>query len=196
MDRIMPATFSSEVWLRTNRRALQLGMILPAVVLVAALAGAGYWFQTNGMQSWFAWLHVAVALGAGYLLLVLAWHMNQPRLAYQAGRLLVFLGDREPIEVPIDIVEVFFLGQGPSHLPPVAGKEPETQNIIVRLAESAKEWEHRDVKPALGMWCQSYITIRGAWCEPITKEAMRRLNARLVEVQREQKAQRQEAAQA
>lgn len=192
----MAASSMPEVWLRTNRRALQLGMILPAIVFVAAVAGAVYWFQLNGLRSWVAWTHVLFTLGAGYLLLALFWLMNQPRLSYQAGKLLVFLGDREPIEVPIDVVEVFFLGQGPSNLPPVAGKEPETQNIIVRLAESAKEWEHRDVKPSLGMWCQSYITIRGAWCEPITKEAMRRLNARLVEVQREQKAQRQEAAQA
>lgn len=185
-----------EVWLRTNRRALQLGAILPGLILIAAVAGACYWFSKNGAGSWFAWLHVLFAIGSAYLLLALLWLMNQPRLAYQAGKLLVFLGDRAPTEVPIDVVEVFFLGQGPSNLPPVAGKEPETQNIIVRLAESAKEWEHRDVRPSHGMWCQSYITIRGAWCEPITKDAMRRLNSRLVEVQREQKARQAEAAHA
>jgi hypothetical protein len=90
--------------------------------------------------------------------------------------------------VPIDIVEVFFLGQGPSELPKLHGREPETQNVIIRLAESATNWKHRDVKPAIGLWCEGYITIRGSWCEPITPEIMRKLNHRLAEIQRERKA--------
>jgi hypothetical protein len=57
----------------------------------------------------------------------------------------------------------------------------------VRLAESAVEWKHRDVNPALGHWCESYITIRGAWVEPITHDRLRQMNARLAEIQRERK---------
>jgi hypothetical protein len=89
--------------------------------------------------------------------------------------------------VPIDAVEVFFLGQGASELPNLRGREPETQNVVVRLAESATEWKHRDVRPALGQWCEGYITLRGSWCEPITRDVMQRLNRRLAELQRERK---------
>src|SRR2546426_1066411 len=72
-------------------------------------------------------------------------------------------------------------------LPALAGRDPETANILIRLTESATEWKHRDVSPKFAHWCESYITLSGAWCEPIDGEALRRLNRRLVEVQREQK---------
>jgi hypothetical protein len=60
--------------------------------------------------------------------------------------------------------------------------------VVVRLAESATDWKHREVRPAFGQWCEGYITLRGAWCEPITREVMQGLNRRLAEVQRERKA--------
>ena len=44
---------------------------------------------------------------------------------------------------------------------------------------------HRDVKPALGHWCDAYITIYGTWCEPLTTEVFSRMNKRLAEVHRE-----------
>ena len=82
------------------------------------------------------------------------------------------------------------MGQGASELPHLAGREPETQNIVIRLAESAAEWKHREMWPAFGMWCESYITLRGSWCEPITPELMQQINNRLIAVQRERKAAR------
>jgi hypothetical protein len=99
--------------------------------------------------------------------------------------LLVFLdAPNRPTRIPIAVVECFFLGQGGSQLPKLQGREPETQNVIVRLAESATEWKRRDVRPALGNWCEGYITIRGSWCERITPELMRRMNGRLAEVKK------------
>jgi hypothetical protein len=184
-----------EVWLRTNRRALALSMVLPGLLLGAAMAAIAWSLATQ------QYLLVSGVLAAivGVLLWILgslyyAWAL--PRLAYQDGELLVYVEVHQPTRVPIDIVEVFFLGQGPSELPKLRGREPETQNVIVRLAESATEWKHRDIRPAVGMWCEGYITIRGSWCEPITPEIMRRLNHRLAEIQRERKAARrtQEAA--
>ena len=116
---------------------------------------------------------------------VMVYAMTRPRVGYEAGDLLVFLEPTQATRIPIDIVEVFFLGQGPSELPRIAGREPETQNVIIRLAESAVNWKHRDVRPAIGHWCEGYITIRGSWCERITPEVMRRLNKRLSEVKKE-----------
>lgn len=176
-----------EVWLRTNRRALVMGMILPGLIL-AGSAGGVAWAVATG-QHW----AIGLALASGSLLGLwmlgeLLYALWQPRLAFDQGELLVFLEPTRPTRVPIDIVECFFLGQGPSELPRLAGREPETQNVIVRLAESAAEWKHRDVKPAFGHWCEGYITLRGSWCEPITPAIMSKLNRRLSELQRERKA--------
>jgi hypothetical protein len=183
-------TPKTEIWLRTNRRALTTMMGPPALLLVGSLAGLIWSLATH--QSGF------ISVMCGLFVLMLLWlfagltsAMFQPRVAYQAGELLVYLEFGKATRVPIDIVEVFFLGQGPSELPKIKGREPETQNVIIRLAESATEWKHRDMKPAIGMWCEGYITIRGSWCEPITPEIMRQLNHRLVEIQRERKAARQ-----
>jgi hypothetical protein len=182
-----------EVWLRNNRRALLAGMIVPGLWLAIALAAAGIALATG--QSWpliaFA---VVLALPPLWMLGGLAYAMSVPRLAYESGELLVYLDLSQPARLPIEIVEVFFLGQGPSELPKLAGREPETQNVIVRLAESATEWKHRDVRPAIGHWCEGYITLRGSWCEPITRDVMQQLNRRLAEVQRERKAAAVEAS--
>src|SRR5947199_10487028 len=101
---------------------------------------------------------------------------RSPRIAYDRGELLVFLEPARATRVPINIVEVMFLGQGPSELPKLNGRELETQNVVIRLAESATEWKHKSVRPAFGPWCDGDITIRGDWCEPIAADSVRKLN--------------------
>jgi hypothetical protein len=175
-----------EVWLRPNRRALLLGMIMPALAVLAGAWGVAYAIVAQA-SIWWMIPGGLIALVGIYLIGALGFSLSLPRVAYEQGELLVYLGSQEPVRVPIDVVEVFFVGQGASNLPKVQGKEPETTNIIVRLAESAPEWKHRDVDPRFAHWCEGYITLRGAWCEPIGEGALRRLNKRLVEVQRERK---------
>ena len=119
--------------------------------------------------------------------------MFRPRVGYAAGNLLVYLRDGAPIEIPIEIVEVFFRGQGPSHVGKGAVSEAETSNIVIRLAEKAEEWHKGSVKPALGQWCEGYITLHGAWCEPIDREALENLNSRLVLTKRQLKADQEDA---
>jgi hypothetical protein len=87
-----------------------------------------------------------------------------------------------PIAVPAGVVEAFFLGQGPANLPNVGGKPAETVNLVARLSQKAPEWAKVAVKPALGNWCEGYVTIRGTWCEPLNGEVIRRLNRRLREL--------------
>lgn len=175
-----------EVWLRTNRRALAMGMILPGLILVGTAGGLG-WAMRMGQHWAISLAFLSGALFGLWMLGELLYALFQPRLAFAKGQLLVFLEPTRPTSVPIEIVECFFLGQGPSELPRLAGREPETQNVIVRLAESAADWKHRDVKPAIGHWCEGYITLRGSWCEPITPAIMARLNKRLAELQRARK---------
>ena len=116
--------------------------------------------------------------------------MRLPRLAYENGELLVYLRRAGAIRIPIDVGECFFLGQAGSRLPAPANSpedESETTTVVVRLAESAEEWGHREVLPALGNWCDGYITIRGTWCEPINGALIQGLNEKLIQVHRERK---------
>jgi hypothetical protein len=164
-----------EVWLRANRRVLLLSLI-PAGA-IGAVGGLLLAKTDNGWLRAAAWLLAAVAAA---LIIGLANQLRRPRLAFQDGKVLFNLTARSPIAVPVDVVEAFFLGQGPAHLPTV-GSKTETVNLIARLSQKAPEWAHVEVKPALGNWCESYVTIRGTWCEPLNGEVIRRLNHRLRE---------------
>jgi hypothetical protein len=181
-----------EIWIRPNRRALALGFVLPAVLLIAGLALVVYGGLGGG---WLGYVLggalIALAALVGGVLLYL---LRQPRIAYQAGDVLVYAGLAEPLRVPVDVVECFFLGQAGGMIHDAQGREAEVRTVIVRLAESAPEWHHRDVKAALAHWCEGYITVRGTWCEPITPDLMKRLNTRLVQVQRERRAQAEAGA--
>jgi len=179
-----------QTWLRTNTRALTLATVLPAAVLAFGLVLAAgciprldqFWLRVVG--------GVLAAAGAAAVLLLLA-QLRQPRVAYQTGRLLIYLRGGGPIRVPIDVVEGFLLGQGPSWLTGTKHATAETANIVIRLSERAEEWARRDVKPALGNWCNHYVTIRGTWCEPLSVPLVNRLNKLLAEAHT---SARQEAA--
>jgi hypothetical protein len=108
--------------------------------------------------------------------------MALPRIAYRPGEVLFYLKSRGSIAVPLDVVEAFFQGEGPAHLPGSPSPQTKTVNLVARLAQRETAWQSREVKAALGAWQEGYITIRGTWCEPITGEVIRRLNRRLREV--------------
>jgi hypothetical protein len=184
-----------EVWLRSNRRALLVGMILPGVWLAAAI-GSLTLSVSSSQPAIISAICVLLALPPLWMLVGLAFAMTRPRIGYEPGEMLVYGEFHRATRVPIDIVECFFLGHGPSELPMLGGREPETSNVVVRLAESATDWKHREMRPAFGHWCEGYITIRGAWCEPINRELMQRLNRRLSEVHQQRKASAAEPAQA
>lgn len=173
-----------EVWLSANRRILALGAVLPAALAgVGAALGAGWLsFAEYAAVRWGGWALLALSLLA---LSNLAWQARRPRLAYQAGKMLVYLRAGAPVRVPLEVVEGFLLGQGPSFLPGKRQAEREAATLVIRLAERAEEWAKVEVKPALGYWCGHYITIRGAWCEPLSVALVNRLNARLDEVKRQ-----------
>jgi hypothetical protein len=108
--------------------------------------------------------------------------MWRPRIAYQNGHVMFYLRAGQPFAVPVEIVEGFFVGQNPATLPSGRPSRYRTATLVARLSQRAVEWARRDVKPALGKWCDGYVTVFGTWCEPITEELPRRLNRRLKEV--------------
>jgi hypothetical protein len=174
-----------EVWLRPNRRALLWGLTAPLLLLAAGLTtiltapAEGPW-QLLRLAAW-----GLVGL-AGLLVGVLAHFARTPRLAFDDGRVLVYLHTREPFAVPVEVVECFFLGQAPGF---VGRRSSPARALVVRLAERARDWHSRDVKPALGQWIDGYITIRGTWCEPLDGAVVGQLNQRLAQIHRERRAQ-------
>lgn len=182
-----------ETWLRTNSRAITLGMIPPglAALVGAALAGGAF-----GGGELLAVRVVGIALVAVGTLLVLAlarW-LSVPRIAYDDGRLLLSLRFGPPIRLPIDLVEAFLLGQGPAMLPGKRHQRTEARMLTLRIAERARDWADVEVKPALGRWCGGYVTIHGAWCEPLSVALVNELNERLAEAKQQRAAARSGAA--
>ena len=186
MTRPVAHAGTRETWLSSNRRAFAVALLLPALLA----AGSGGVLLAVDVLPWRIIAGIAGILSLLVIipLLLLA---RQPRLAYHDWHLLVYLGAARPFRLPVDIVEVFFLGQAPSMVSaegdPFDDQGPTTSTIVVRLAERAEQWQKRDVRPMLGHWCEGYITLRGTWCEPITEDLVRMLNHRLVEVKRKQK---------
>ncbi len=178
-----------EIWLRTNARALLFGMVPPALF---ALMGVLLLVGLPGREPP-DWLRI---VGTGVLVLslvvlgALAWQIRQPRMAYRPGKLLLWLRPGGPIEVPLEVVECFLLGQAPSLLPGKRQRESKSSALVVRIADRAAEWHQQEVKPQLGQWCDGYITIRGTWCEPLNVDVVNRLNQRLAEVSRAPSPQR------
>jgi len=179
-------TMQQETWLRPNRRALAAGLVIPALLTMVAVA-----------------LLVGPSVSVGFrvvggTLLVLAglligawWTLDRtPRLAYEDGFLIVNLGIWKTYRVPVEFVECFFAGRAATHLPSPAGQPHATKawSVVVRLAESAKDWHARPVTAAWGEWREGYITIRGTWCEPIDPEVLKVLNHRLATAHRQRQA--------
>ena len=136
-----------EVLLRPNLRAIIIGMILPAVLVVIGLAIVlGPWHAAlwGAVIGW-----CLVALG-GLIVLVLLWQSRQPRLAYDAGHLLIYLRSGGPIRLPRELVQCAFIGAGPTPIRGPSGSSLRSANLVLRLDEKATEWHEVEVKPALG----------------------------------------------
>ena len=174
-----------EYWLRPNIRVMLLSMIPPALLfLVGAVLAAG----VSGDDPFFRWLGAVVAGISGVVLGIFFYVSRLPRLAYRDGYLLLYLRSFDPIWLPVDVVECFFLGQASTKMGQHAGEEVEASTVVVRLAEKASEWHQQEVKPLLGRWCDGYITIHGAWCEPLSAQRVNELNHKLAEAKRERSA--------
>lgn len=173
-----------ETWVAANRRALGLALLLPASLFIVGL-GICLTSSSSDRQRT-AGLAIVVLSTATFGFVI--WKLLRPRVAYHAGHVEFFLRRGAPVAVPLEHVEAFLLGQGSALLPANVRFEVETLTLVARLSRRAEEWSHVDVNPALGRWCDGYVTIRGMWCEPLTIELVNRLNRRLHEVKHEHRA--------
>ena len=169
-----------ETWLRPNRRAIWFGCLPPLIML--AIGAWSIVRATDQSPSWLRWAGaVMAALGIGMIVMLLR-QLRRPRIAYRDGEVLFYLRSGSPIAAPVNVVEAFFLGQGPAVFTGEVRSKHETVNLVARLSQREAEWARREVKPALGNWCDGYVTVRGTWCEPLVPDLIRQLNRRLKEV--------------
>lgn len=169
------------VWLMGNRRAgaaaLLAGVVAALVLLLGVRVAAGEWRWrlASGLA--------AVPLAAG---VVLAAAAARPRLVPRGDRIVVRVGIGAGEEVPLGIVECFFLG---SRLepPPVddgtRGGE-RVRTLVMRLAERATTFASRPSFPPFGSWSEGSVTFDGRWCEPLSVDLVRRLNRELAAAKR------------
>ncbi|MCA9262209.1 MAG: hypothetical protein KDA60_00110 [Planctomycetales bacterium] len=169
----------ADTWLRTNNRPIHFQLI-PAL-LWTSIGAAFCLVGTPGPGRWWGGL-LLVGTGLVWLLLLLLIR-NAPRIACSRDHLFLYIRSGRPVEIPLDAVECFFLGQGPSGIATPNG-ESEATNVIVRLADRAVEWKSGDTARRLAHWCDGYVTISGTWCEPINGEVVGQLNSLLVERKR------------
>jgi hypothetical protein len=166
-----------EVWLKSNHRAILFGCCPPLAMVILGLWMA----ESASAGSTWRWGGCATAVVGALISLMLLLQLRRPRIAFRTDEVLFYLRRGAPIAVPLEIVEAFFAGQGPAHVPVVA-HQSKTVNLVARLSRRHPEWAEQSVKLALGTWTDGYVTIRGSWCEPLDSETIRRLNRRLKEV--------------
>lgn len=174
----------TQTLLRSN---LRIG--IAAVVLVTVLAGLSLGCVL--MSSAVAVRAVGGSLFVALLPLAFAslLYCCRPRIAIDERQLFVYVAlFRGPVRIPLDVVEVFFIGQGP-----VSGDEPGhptgyqgavAANVIVRLAEQAPQWHDRKINQRMGVWTEGYITVRGMWCEDIDQDRLKEMNRALINAKR------------
>ena len=122
-----------ETILGGNRRVSTL--VLGAELLGLTLLACAAWILDVAVLKF-----VTVTLGPVATALTV-WVGTRPRLAYSDGALVVYLRLLRPHRIPIDVVEVFFLGQGPIRhegtKPDDVASETRAANVVVRIAEAA-----------------------------------------------------------
>jgi len=187
---------AGEVWLRGNMRPLVVAAVAEGLVLAAvAAAVAATGFTPLGVG-----VLLAVAATTSLGMAGIAMAASRPRLAYRDGMLVVRLRLRDGEELPIDLVECFFLGAtdirrpahgggcdgnhaaGHDHLHPPAARRRGT--LVMRLAERAIDWRRRPTFTPWGTWSDGYVVFDGLWCEPLSPDFVERLTRRLVEMKR------------
>lgn len=184
----MPKSETTAVWLATNRRLIWLGTFVAVVLAIFTLLAAVAVKQSDG--------GARLALGgmaclAGLSTLVctcLTLASCQPAVSAKGEWLFVRLGPGRTEQLPLTAVEVFFLGSqrldhrgGPADAGEAAFR---VGTLVVRVAEQATTVAKSSGGGSWAAWENGYLVIDGRWTEPLTVEALRRINGRLVVAKR------------
>ncbi|MGD9644941.1 MAG: hypothetical protein AB7U73_04460 [Pirellulales bacterium] len=177
----------TEIWLRANRRIFGLALAVYGAIALSALLAVVGGVALGGAT----WLIAAASIVLAFSLLGVAWlaiQMNRPRLGYRSGDLLVYVRQGHPARISVADIECFLLGRGPTLLPGRQFAESETVTLVVRISPKIEALRQQPTDYRLGSWCDSHITLRGTWCEPLSVARVNDLNARLAAAQKAVKA--------
>ncbi len=172
----------SEIWLRPNRRVLAIGFIYPALLafIGSACCFAQMWYRES---SWPTLVGLGLWAPAGYLFAVTVYSLRLPRLELASGQLRVYLGRSRPEYIPIESVDCILAGQSNLSLRSKGIEDARTSTLILRLSDAVEARHGEDVRGRYGHRDREYVTLYGAWCEPIDERLIRRLNRQLVAAQ-------------
>lgn len=178
-----PGGVGEKVWLRGNLRPVA-GITIATTVVCAALAGTVAAIDAPPVVRWFA---AAVCLAAAAAVAVLAVVAGRPRLSHRGDVLRVRLAPTAVREVPLDVVECFFLGS--RDLDETGRRAPEEEGrrvttLVMRLAERAIDCRERPSFAPWGKWEDGSVVFDGRWCEPLSVDVARRLSGWLIEAKR------------
>ncbi|MFZ4732211.1 MAG: hypothetical protein ACOYK7_06680 [Pirellulales bacterium] len=185
------------VWLRANARPVWLATLTQLAVVGGAwaLIARGVGLPPWGAWSWLAVVVDLVAVGLAGGALVTAWCSLLPRLEHRGGRLRVRLAPGWSHDVPVDIVECFFLGSDSLTADGLGAADGTAAThrvgtLVMRIAErEAERWRPVDTRgwprgTAWGRWQDGAIVLDGRWCEPLSVEVARRLSGVLIAARR------------
>jgi hypothetical protein len=175
-----------EIWLRGNPRSSW----LPAggAALLFALAAIS-WGALPTSSAWRLGITLSLAVLALVFVSFAGLLQRAARIGFDGRHVLLYIRPGAPQLLPLDVVEVFFLGQGEGATGDhhATGPPLETANVVVRIAERAHEYQQGPTSKLLAHWCGGYITIYGTWCQPLDGEAIIALNRKLTQAKRDAK---------
>src|SRR4051812_37553463 len=100
-----------EIWLKPNRRAILFGCVPPL-----ALAAIGAWLAfalSESTSNFWHWVGSFLIVTSLAMIGIMSSQLLHPRIAFHDGMVLFFVRIGAPLAVPVEIVESFFVGQGP-----------------------------------------------------------------------------------
>jgi len=168
-------------WLRGNLRPVAGIAAIVAAVHLAGLAGL---VLARPEPPWW-WLAGGVGIVSVAAVATFATSAGRPRLERVGDRLRVRLAPGRAEDVPLDVVECFFMGS--QVIGPVADDTPRYRvgTLVMRVAERARSWQTRPTLAAWGAWEDGAVVFDGRWCEPLSADLARRLSGWLVEAKRQ-----------
>lgn len=176
---------TSEIWLRGNMRPAVVMASVFTLVCGGLLAALRWGNPTPTPQM--VWLVRGFGAVSAATMAVLLLSASRARLERVGNALRVRLSPFRSDEVPLDVVECFFLGSHPLEQPGTVRDDLPTHRVgtlVVRLAERAVEWHERPTMSEWGTWKEGAIVCDGRLCEPLSADLVHSLTRRLVEAKR------------
>ena len=180
-----PTDPSTGVWLRGNIRPVVVLAVLAKGALVVSLGLWAWWTPAATGPASSAFLAIWLAIGA--LVLGLMAAASRPRLTLVGDTLRVRLSPTRVDEVPLAMVECFFLGSQTLQQPGSDRADLPTHRVgtlVMRVAERAVDYQQRPTFAPWGTWAEGAIVFDGRWCEPLSVDLARRLSTELLAAKR------------